>query len=154
MGGFERADAVLHDVPVQDLFVYIGELDATGELREVSVLLDQRLRIEDDGRVEILLRDLIIDGAAELGFDFVVGQAEVETDAGELDAFAKIDAVPERVRAVGFLDYDQRRLAGGEDAGLEGRRGGRVDHIGINAGVARAGAALAILNERLGDLEV
>src|SRR5207249_1599361 len=51
----QLADAVLDDVPAEDLLVDVGELDAARELGEVGVLLDERLRIEDDGGVEILL---------------------------------------------------------------------------------------------------
>ena len=84
----QLADAVAHDVPAEHLFVDVGELDAAGELREVGVLLDQRLRVEDDRGVEVLLRNLVEDGAAQFGFDLLGGEAEVEADAGELDALA------------------------------------------------------------------
>ena len=57
------------DVPAEDFFVDVGELDAAGELGEIGVLLDQRLRIEDDRRIEVLLGNLVVDGAAELGLD-------------------------------------------------------------------------------------
>jgi hypothetical protein len=121
----QLADAVAHDVPAEHLFVDVGELDAAGELGEVGVALDEGLRVEDDGGVEILLGDLVVDGAAELLLDLLVGEAEVEADAGELDALAEVGAVPEDIEAVGLLDDDHGGLRGGSAAG-EGPRGRSV----------------------------
>jgi len=121
VGGLQGADAVAHDVPAEDFFIDVGELDAAGELGEVGVLLDEGLRVEDDGGVEVLLEDLVVGGAAEFLLDFLVGEAEVEADAGELDAFSEVGAVPEDVFAVGFFDDDHGFLRGrGGGAAAEG----------------------------------
>ena len=149
VGGLEGTNAVAGDVPAEDLFVDIGELDAAGELGEVSVFLDERLRIENDGGVEILLGNLIVNRPAEFGFDLVVGQAKVEADAGKLNAFAEVGAVPERVFTTGALDENHGLLTGGG-------RGGHGDerHLGIGARLARRGALGAEEDIGLGDLEV
>jgi hypothetical protein len=118
----QGADAVADDVPAEDLLVDVGELDAAGELGEVGVLLDQGLRVEDDGGIQVLLGNLVVDGAAELGLDLVGGEAEVEADAGELDALAEVGAVPEDVFAVGLLDDDHGGLPAGRSAGGGGPR--------------------------------
>src|SRR5204863_6735376 len=57
VGGLEGADALLHNIPAEDFLVDISKLDTAGELREVGILLDQGLRVEDDGGVEVLLRN-------------------------------------------------------------------------------------------------
>ncbi len=100
MEALEGADAVTNDVPAEDLLVDVGELDAAGEFGKVGVLLDQGLGIEDDGVVEVAERDVVEEGAAELGLDLVGGEAEVETDGGEFDALLEVEAVPEEGFAV------------------------------------------------------
>ena len=112
----QLADAVLHDVPAEHLLVEVGELDAAGEPGEVGVLLDQGLRVEDDRGVEVLLGDLVVDRAPQLGLDLLVGQAEVQADARELDPLAQVGAVPEGIVAVGSLDDDHGGLPRGASA--------------------------------------
>jgi hypothetical protein len=137
----QLADAVAEDIPAENLFIDVGELDAAGELGEVGVLLDQGLGVEDDGGVEVLLGDLVEDRAEELGLDLVGGEAEVQADAGELDAALQVGAVPEDGRAVGPLDHDHGRLRG------------RVDDR-VAAGGALLGPEGAVLDVGAGDLEV
>jgi len=81
----QLADAVDDDVPAQDLLIDVGQLDPAGELGEVGVLLDQGLGVEDDGRIQVLLGDLVVDRAPQLLLDLVGGEAEVQADPGELD---------------------------------------------------------------------
>ena len=68
----QLGDAVVDDVPAEDFFVDVGELDAAGELGEVCVFFDEGFRIEDDRLIEVLLGNLVEDGAKEFGFDFVL----------------------------------------------------------------------------------
>ena len=62
----QLADAVAEDVPAEDLLVDVGELDAAGELGKIGVPLDQGLRVENDGGVEVLLGDLVVHGTEQL----------------------------------------------------------------------------------------
>jgi hypothetical protein len=96
VGVFQFVDAVLEDGPVEDFLVDIGEEDAAGEFREVGVLFDEGLGVEDDGVLEVLFGDLIADGAAEFAFDLDVRDVEFEADGGVGDALAEVGAVPER----------------------------------------------------------
>lgn len=115
-GGFvgilELFDAVAEDRPVEDFLVDVGKEDAGGELGEVGVFLDQRLGVEDDGVLEVLLLDLCADGAAEFAFDLGLGEAEVEADGGELDALPELGAIPELGLAVVGDDGDEELLIG------------------------------------------
>jgi len=115
------ANAVAEDVPTEHFLVEVGELDAAGKLGEVSVFFDQSLRIEDDRGIEVLLGNLVVDGAAELELDLLVVEAEIEADAGKLDAFAEVGAVPENVFAGGGLDDDEGGLAGSGGGGQPAR---------------------------------
>ena len=77
MEAFEFANAVFDDAPAEDFFVNVGELDASGESSEVRVLLDERACVERNGFLETVFADLVEDGTAQFGFDFVCGEAEV-----------------------------------------------------------------------------
>ena len=153
--GFELGNTVTDDVPAEDFFVDVGELDAAGELGEVGVLLDQGFRVEDDGLVEVLLRDLVEDGTGELGLDLLGGEAELEADGGELDAEAKILAIPEGGGAVGLLDHDHGGLGcggrGGSTCGGVLGVGERVGGVGVGAGFVAGGA---VEDVGLGNLKV
>src|SRR5690606_19311119 len=140
--------------PAKDFLVNVSQLDAAGKPGEVSILLDEGLRVQDDGRIEILLRDLIIHGAAQLRLNCIIGETEIEADAGKLDSLAQVDPIPERVRSIRFLHHDERRLTGGEDRRFGRRMIWIVEQTRLNAAVARTGATLAVLDERLGDLIV
>ena len=112
MNRLEGSDAISHYVPTEDFLIKVGQLDAAGELGEIGILFDQGLRIEDDGRIEVLLRDLVVSGAAQLDFDLLVGEVQVQADAGELDALAEIFPIPKLIGAIGLDDHDHRSLGG------------------------------------------
>ena len=147
---FQLAGAVAEDVPTEHFLVNVGELDAAGELGEVGVLLDESLRVEDDGRIEVLLGDLVEDGAEELDFDFFGGEAEFEADGAEFDALFEVFAVPEFVRAVGLFDHDHGRLAGGGDVAERGI----ITFVVVVGDVAVVVALGAVKDVGLGDFEV
>ena len=146
----QLAGAVGQDVPTEDFLVNVGELDTAGKLGEIGVLLDEGLRVEDDGLVEVLLGDLVEDGAEELHFDFLGGEAEGEADGAELDALFEVLTVPEFVGAVGLFDHDHGGLVGGSDVA----KGGSITLVVVVGFVPVFVALGAIKNVGLGDFEV
>ena len=138
MDFLQAVDAVAHDVPVEDLLVDVGEQDAAGELGEVGVLFDQRLGVEDDRAAQVLLADFGADGAAQLPFDAVLVQAEIEANDGELDAALEFAAVPKDALAILAADDDKGVLLG--------------IRRGLGGFLAHAGALGAVEDVAFGDL--
>jgi hypothetical protein len=112
MGLLQFVDAVAEDGPVEYFLVDVGEQDAAGEFREVGVLLDECLGVEDDGVFEVFFGDLVADGAAEFALDFGFADVEVEADGSVGNALAEITAIPERGDAVVIDDGDHQLLVG------------------------------------------
>ena len=71
MGEFQALDTVTCDVPVEHFLVNVCEQDATGELREVGILLDQRAGIENDRLAQVAGGNFRTDRTTQLAFDFV-----------------------------------------------------------------------------------
>ena len=108
----ERLDAVVLNIPRQDLLVDVREKNAAGELGHVGILFEEGLGVENDGLLEVAGGDLGADGAAEFLFDILFGNGELESDHGELDALLELGTIPEIGSAIFGGDGDERLLRG------------------------------------------
>jgi len=108
---FQLANAIAHDVPIEDFFVDVGENNPAGKLGEIRIMLNQALGIEDDRPLKIGFLHLAVNRSAQFGFDLLVGQREVETDDPEFNPLLQVDPVPKLGRSVGQRDQDHAFLA-------------------------------------------
>ena len=74
VGLLELVHAIGRDGPIEDFLVDVGEQDSGGELREVGVLLDEGLRVEDDGGFEVFGGNFRANRAAEFALDLGLGE--------------------------------------------------------------------------------
>ncbi len=151
VGFLELLDAIGGDVPIEDFLVDVGEEDAGGEFREVRVLFDEGLGVEDDGGFEILGGNFRADGAAEFALDLLLGEVEVEADGGELDALFQLHAVPEGGIAIRSGDDDHgilREILGGVFLIL----GAQAAALGTVEDVVLGGLVVALAHEFLLDV--
>ena len=143
-GGFvgllELVDAITRDRPVEHFLIDVGKQDAAGEFREIGILFDQRLGIEDDGCLEILFGNFRSDRATKFALDLDFGKAEVESDRSERNALLEFHAIPERRAALLVGNSDHVLLVG-------------IFGVGFLF-LAKARALGAIKNVVLGRLEV
>ena len=100
------ANAIADDIPAEHFFVDVAELDPAGEFGEISIFLDERLSVENNGVVEITERDVIEQGAPQFRFDLIRGEAELEADGGKLDALLEVEAIPQERGAISAGDDD------------------------------------------------
>ncbi len=122
MARLEPGEPVALQAPPDRLLVHVAKQDPRGEPAEVGVALQQRLRVEDDGRLEVAPRDAVGDAPAEVPLDVGLRQTQVEADRRDPDPLPELLAVPQRRGPVRLGDLDERGL------GILGRLlGGPVD---------------------------
>ena len=112
VGDADAGDAIADDVPLEHFLVDVGEEDAASEFREVGIFFDQCAGIEDDGLLEVVGGNFRADGAAQFALDLVFGEAEIEADGGEGDAFFEVEPIPEGGLAIFAEDDDHGLLVG------------------------------------------
>ena len=151
----ELIDAIADDVPGEHFFVDVGEKDAACEFAEVSITLHERFCIENDGLLEVVQRDVAVDGAAQFHLDLMAGEAEIEAEHAEVDAFLQVGAIPKEGFAIGGFDKDQGLLL---LAVLLGGDGGfsflRFTHFGAQGSILDVGTGYfeeALLHQLLLD---
>ena len=93
--GLQRVDPVPDDVPAQDFLVDEGQQDPAGELREIGVLLDQRLRIENHRAVQLGLVHLVENRAAQLRLDLLAVRQRSRPIMANSIRFCRSSPVPE-----------------------------------------------------------
>ena len=74
----------------QALAKVVRTMKARGELHEVRILLHERFGVEDDGLLEVLVRDFAGERSAQLVLDLRARQAEVQSQDREVDALARL----------------------------------------------------------------
>ena len=138
----ELVDTVSHDAPTENLLVDIGQRDAGGEKRKISVALNERLRVEFNRLAEVGGGDFVEQAAAELGLDGFGRHVDFKAREGVGDTLAEVFTVPEESGAIGVLDEQERVLVV-----VDGHGGGGFL-------LALLGAHRAVENVGFGDLVV
>ena len=144
MGITESFNAVALNFPIKDFFVNVGEHDASRELGEVSITLDERTGIQNDCVFQNVLGHLGSKGSAKLALDLKSVEIEIETDGCKLNPLPQLGAIPENTLAIALGDHDKGFL---DIIGL--RFGLRLDNV-----LAVAGALSAVEDIALGDFVV
>ena len=111
MEDLKGADAVTNDVPTKNFFIDVGKQDAGGELGEISILFHQGLRVENDGILELIQRDVTVDGATKFRLDLFTRQAQVEIEQSKIETLLEIKAIPKDRFLVVDADHDHELLA-------------------------------------------
>ena len=106
----ELVDAIAHDAPTENLLVDIGQRDAGGEERKVSIALDERLGVEFNRLAEIGFADFVKQATAELGLDGFGRHVDFKAREGVGDALAEVFTVPEESGPIRVLDEQERVL--------------------------------------------
>ena len=140
----ETFDAVALDFPVEDFLINVREHDASCELGEVGIALDERAGIQNNRVFQNVFGHLTGKGTAKLALDVERVDVQIEADHRKLDSLPQLGAIPENALAVALHDHDEGFL---DIAGL--CFGFRFDDL-----LAVAGALGTVENIALGDFVV